>query len=327
MKLKPFKVPKKVGIIEHTQNYGKFLLEPIEKGLGTTIGHSIRRTLLSAIQGAAITSFRIEGVLHEFSTVDNVVEDVISIILNLKKVRIKLNKDLEKTIHIKIDKPGEFKAGDIEEDPTFEIATPEQHILTVTEMRKPFFMELGVTAGTGYVPSEVLKEKSAPVGTIFIDALYSPVTKVKYSVGNTRVKQRTDYEKLVLEVWTDGQILPRDAMAIASITLQDHIKLFEKVKMERKFERMEEVDEEEEKLKKTLTIKLSELELSVRCRNCLQAAGITTIGELIEKTETEMLQYPNFGRKSLNELIDLLKEYNLTFGTSASKLLKERQTR
>lgn len=323
MKILPFKIPEKVEILERRDDYAKFVFSPLERGFGTTIGNSLRRALLSSIQGSAISAVRIEGVLHEFSTIPGVYEDIPQIILNLKKVRVKLLDDFSKTLHLTVKNKEVVKAGDIETDGSCKIINPSQPILTVTDDIKPFAMELMVTSGRGYVPADLLKEKDAPIGTIFIDAFYSPVLRVSYNIESTRIERRTDYEKLTMEVWTTGEIIPEDAIAYASMTLIDYFNPFYALKKEHEFKRLKEMDEKERELRRVLGLKIADLELSVRCANCLRAANIVTLGDLAQKTENEMLQYPNFGKKSLQELIDLLKKYGLSFGMNFSELLKD----
>ncbi|MBI4723189.1 MAG: DNA-directed RNA polymerase subunit alpha [Candidatus Stahlbacteria bacterium] len=323
MKILPFGIPEKVEILDSRNDYAKFIFSPLERGFGVTIGNSLRRALLSSIQGSAISAVRIDGVLHEFSTISGVYEDIPQIILNLKSVRVKLLDDFRKTLHIKVKGKKTITAKDIETDGGCKIINPAQPILTLTDTVKPFGMELMVTSGRGYVPVELLKEKNAPVGTIFIDAFYSPVVRVSYSIESTRVEKHTDYDKLTMEVWTDGEILPEDAIALASMTITDCMGPFFVLKKEREFKKMKEMDEKEREFRKILDIKVTELELSVRCSNCLKSANIVVIKDLIQKTESEMLQYANFGKKSLQELLDLLKKYNLSFGMDISKFLKD----
>jgi len=260
--------------------------------------------------------------LHEFSTIHGVYEDVAQIVLNLKRVHIKLLNTLKKTLYLKVNKKKEVKANDIETDSSCKIINPDQHILTVTDNIKEFMMELTVTSGRGYVPSEALKEKNALVGTIFIDAFYSPVVQVNYKVERTRVERRTDYDKLTLEVWTNGEMVPEDAVALGSAVLRDYFNPFYLLKKEKEFKRLREMDERERELRRILAVKISDLELSVRSANCLKNSKIETLKDLIEKKEADMLQYPNFGRKSLTELISLLKKYNLSFDMDVSKIIK-----
>ena len=326
MKLKPFTMPEEVKVLELKDGYGKFLFSPLERGFGITIGNSLRRVLLSTIQGAAITGVRIDGVAHEFSTIPGVLEDVPQIILNLKKVKVTLSTGFESILHLKVKEKGEVRASSIKCDAKTTIVNPEQYICTITQERKePLSMELYVTTGRGYVPSENLKKPDAPIGMIFIDGLYSPVTRVLYNVENTRVGQRTDYDKLTMEVWTDERINSKDALSIASKILMEHLSMFVDIGEGARVEIAEEVSVESEKLKKLLETKVSELEISVRARHCLEDAGIETLRDLVQKTEQEMLEYPNFGRKSLEELINVLKELNLSFGMDLSGLEDETQ--
>lgn len=323
MKILPFKIPEKVEILDSRDNYAKFIFSPLERGFGVTIGNSLRRSLLSSIQGSAISAVRIDGVLHEFSTIPGIYEDIPQIILNLKSVHVKLLDVFRKTLYIKVKEKKTVTAKDIETDRGCKIINPDQPILTVTDNIKPFVMELMVTSGRGYVPVELLKEKNAPIGTIFIDAFYSPVVRASYSIESTRVEKHTDYDKLTMEVWTDGEMSPEDAIALASMTITDYLSPFFILKKEREFKRLKEMDEKEREFRKILDIKVADLELSVRCANCLKSADIVALKDLVQKTESEMLQYANFGKKSLQELLDLLKKYNLSFGMDISKFLKD----
>ncbi|MFA5031902.1 MAG: DNA-directed RNA polymerase subunit alpha [bacterium] len=326
MKLLPFKMPQAVEVEKSTDEYGKFIFSPLEPGFGMTIGNSLRRILLSSIQGAAISAIKFDNVPHEFSTIPGVYEDMSQIILNLKKINIKLINKLEKKLSLKINKKGEIKAGDIKEDSECEIINPEQLILTVTDDIKDFSAELFVTTGRGYVAAEFLKKESE-VGLIYLDAFYSPVRRVKYKIDHTRIERRTDYDKLILEVWTNGQMIPEDAVSLASTIANDHFNIFTLLRKEEEIERVQEMDETEKKLRDTLAIRIDGLELSVRAHNCLKAAEIGTLGDLVQKTEADMLQYPNFGRKSLAELIELLARYNLIFGAKLPFKIGENETR
>jgi len=294
-----------------TPMYGKFVAEPFERGFGITIGNSLRRILLSSLQGAAVTAVKIKGVLHEFSTLPGVREDVADIILNLKEVRLRLTDGVQDTARIEAKGEGVIKAGDIKAGGTLEVLNPDMLIATMSKEGK-LDAELTIKVGRGYVPAERNKDEDAPVGTIPIDAVFSPVRKVNYNVTNARVGQRTDYEKLTLEVWTDGSVRPDDAVAYAARILQDQLSIFIN------FEEAAEVSEPEEAAHPTLNENLfrsvAELELSVRSANCLQNAGIKYIGELVQKTEGEMLKTKNFGRKSLNEIKEILREMGLDFG-------------
>ncbi|MFQ5665133.1 MAG: DNA-directed RNA polymerase subunit alpha [Candidatus Binatia bacterium] len=305
--------PKKLEAEEKnlTATYGKFVGEPFERGFGITIGNSLRRTLLSSLQGAAINAVRMKGVLHEFSTLPGVREDVTDIVLNLKEVRLKLHNGTEDTARIEAKGECEIKAGDIKAGPNVEILNPDLHIATLSKEGR-LDMELTIKTGRGYVPAERNKDENAPVGTIPIDAIFSPVRKVNYHVTNARVGQRTDYDKLNMEVWTDGSVRPDDALAFAARILQDQLAIF--VNFEEAAEAAEAAEEGRPGLNENLFRSVAELELSVRSANCLQNAGIKYIGELVQKTEAEMLKTKNFGRKSLNEIKEILREMGLDFG-------------
>ncbi len=295
-----------------TTRYGKFVAEPLERGFGTTLGNSLRRVLLSSIQGAAITSVKIDGALHEFTALPGVVEDVTDIILNLKQVRFKLHTYEPRKVHIKAEGPKEVKAGDIVCDSSVEVLNPDLHIATLSEGGR-LDMEMVVKKGKGYVPAERNKEEGQPIGVIPVDSIFSPVEKVNFVVTNTRVGERTDYDKLTLEVWTDGSITPEEAIAVAAKILQDQLQVFVGgISLEEAEEEEEEVEEEE--LNENLFKSVDELELSVRAQNCLKNADIKYIGELVQKTEQEMLKTKNFGRKSLNELKEILATMGLSFG-------------
>jgi DNA-directed RNA polymerase subunit alpha len=292
--------------------YGKFSCEPLERGFGTTLGNSLRRVLLSSLQGAAITAVKIDGALHEFQTLPDVVEDVTDIVLNLKEVLIKME-DMKPKV-IRLDKEGEGKvtAGDIAVVDGVRILNPEQPIATLARGGK-LHVELLVQMGRGYVPAERNKTATMSVGTIPIDALFAPVKKVNYTVTHARVGQQTDYDKLTLEVWTDGSVTPDDAVAFAAKILKDQLSIF--INFEETEEPVEEtVSEEAAKMNENLDKSVDELELSVRSANCLQNANIRYIGELVQKTEAEMLKTKNFGRKSLKEIKEILAEMGLSLG-------------
>jgi DNA-directed RNA polymerase subunit alpha len=296
-----------------TPTYGKFTCEPLERGFGTTLGNSLRRVLLSSLQGAAITAVKIDGALHEFQTLPDVVEDVTDIVLNLKEVLLRMH-DIKPKV-IRLDKEGEGKvtAGDIAAVDGVEILNPDQPIATLSRGGK-LHMELLVQMGRGYVPAERNKTATMSVGTIPIDALFAPVKKVNYIVTHARVGQQTDYDKLGLEVWTNGSVSPEDAVAYAAKILKDQLSIF--INFEETAEPVEEtVTEEEAKMNENLDRSVDELELSVRSANCLQNANIRYIGELVQKTEAEMLKTKNFGRKSLKEIREILAEMNLQLGT------------
>lgn len=291
--------------------YGKFVAEPLERGFGLTIGNALRRVLLSSLQGAAITSVRIHNVLHEFATLPGVREDVTDIVLNLKDVRLKLHDGLE--THAKIEAKGEgtVRARDIQAGPEVEILNPDLELASLSKEGK-LQIDLTIKLGRGYVPAERNKDESAPIGTNPIDAVFSPIRKVNYTVTNARVGQRTDYERLVMEVWTDGSVSPDDAVAYAARILQDQLNIF--VNFEEGAEAVEAPAEEHPTLNENLFRPVAELELSVRSANCLQNADIKYIGELAQRSEAEMLKTKNFGRKSLNEIKEILREMGLDFG-------------
>ncbi len=295
-----------------TPTYGKFVAEPLERGFGITLGNSLRRVLLSSLQGAAITSVKIEGVEHEFMTIPEVAEDVTDVILNLKEVLLQIHTNEVKTIRIEADGPREIKAGDIIADGQVEVLNPNHHVLTISEGGR-VRMEMAARRGRGYVPAERNKIAGAPIGVIPIDALFSPVRKVNYQVTNARVGQVTDYDRLSLEVWTDGSVAPVDAVAYAAKIIKEQLSIFIN------FDEVEEpvaeaVPVEETKLNENLFRSVDELELSVRSANCLQNANIKTIGDLVQKTEAEMLKTKNFGRKSLKEIKEILSEMGLSLG-------------
>jgi DNA-directed RNA polymerase subunit alpha len=306
--------PKRLASQEETLNdfYGKFVAEPLERGFGATIGNALRRILLSSVQGAAITSVRIKGVLHEFSTVPGVREDVTDIILNLKEVRLKLFSESAETIRIKAKDTGPLKAGDIITSNNVAILNPDQHIVTLSKDSE-LDMEMVVKHGKGYIPAEKNKDDMQPVGTIPIDAIFSPIRKVNYTVTHARVGQVTDYDSLTLEVWTDGSVRPDDAVAYAARILQDQLTIFINFEEEPIVMGPEQV-EEKPRFNENLYRSIEELELSVRSSNCLKNANIKYIWELVQKTEAEMLKTKNFGRKSLNEIKEILTEMGLTLG-------------
>jgi DNA-directed RNA polymerase subunit alpha len=297
-----------------TPFYGKFTAEPFERGFGITIGNSLRRILLSSLQGAAITSVKIDGVLHEFSTIPGVKEDVTEVILNLKEVRLKLHTEGPKIIRVKTEGPKVLKAGDIQTGDAVEILNPEHYIATLSRDSK-LSMEMTVKMDRGYVPAERNKEESQPIGTIPMDAIFSPIRKVNYAVTNARVGQITDYDKLTLELWTDGSLNPEEAVAHAAKILKDQLAIF--ITFEEEEEGEEETAQEQsgiEKLNENLFRSVDELELSVRSANCLKHANIKLIGDLVQKTEAEILATKNFGRKSLNEIKEILAEMGLSLG-------------
>ena len=296
-----------------TLTYGKFTCAPLERGFGTTIGNSLRRVLLSSLQGSAIVQVKIEGVKHEFSTIPGVLEDVSDIILNLKEVETKLIDVEEATVRLKKEGEGEVKAKDIETEGVVEILNPEQHIATLNK-EAVLDMELLIKLGKGYIPADRYKGTIQPIGVISIDAIFSPIQKVNFIVTNARVGQMTDYDKLTLEVWTDGSVSPEDAVANAAKILKDQMNPFINFEEQPEVEADKPSELAKETLNENLFKHVSELELSVRSANCLQNANISYIGELVQKTEAEMLKTKNFGRKSLNEIKGILEEMGLSLG-------------
>jgi DNA-directed RNA polymerase subunit alpha len=307
-----------------TETYAKFIAEPFETGYGHTIGNSLRRVLLSSLEGAAITSVKIDGAMHEFATIDGVVEDVTEIVLNLKKILFKAHSRDPQTLLLSVHKEGPVTASDIKLNDKVELVNPKQLICTL-DRKKRFEMELEVKIGRGFCPGDENKKPDQPIGVIAIDSLFSPVTRVRYAVDAARVGQRTDYDKLILEIWTDGRISPDDALIQASAILQHHLDVFvgyDKTAVE--FEEVEDKqDEERSRMKKLLNMSVNEIELSVRAANCLNNANITTVGQLAMKTEAEMLKYRNFGKKSLNEIKEKLAGLGLTLGMNIDQSLLE----
>ncbi len=307
-----------------TDTYAKFFAEPFETGYGHTVGNSLRRVLLSSLEGAAIASIKVEGAQHEFTTIDGVVEDVTDIVLNLKKILFKCHSRDTQTLLLSANKEGAVTAGDIELNQNVELVNPTQHICTL-DKKKKFEMELEVKVGRGFCPGDENKKPDQPIGVIAIDSLFSPVTRVRYAVENARDGQRTDYDRLILEIWTDGRISPDDALVQSSAILQHHLDVFigyDKNAVE--FEETEtKQDDEKAKLKKLLNMSVNEIELSVRAANCLNNANITSVGQLSMKTEAEMLKYRNFGKKSLNEIKDKLASLGLSLGMNIDQSLLE----
>jgi DNA-directed RNA polymerase subunit alpha len=313
--MRDFQIPIKTEVDKEslTATYGRFTAEPFERGFGTTVGNSLRRVLLSSLTGAAVTSVRIEGVLHEFSTIPGVTEDVTDIILNIKKIRFRLHADKTKTIHLRKKGPGVAKAGDIEHDADLDILSPELHLATL-DKGATVDMEMVVKRGRGYVPAERNKDEEMAIGVIPVDAIYSPVTRVNYLVENARVGRMTDYDKLILEIWTDGSISPEDALSAAALIVRGHLDIFIGVKdMEETLARPA-AEEAITESNKNLLRSVNELELSVRAANCLKNANIKTIADLVQKTEADMLRTKNFGKKSLNEIKEILTEMGLSLG-------------
>lgn len=298
-----------------TETYAKFVAEPFEAGYGHTIGNSLRRVLLSSLEGAAITTARITGAQHEFAALPGIVEDVTDIVLNLKKIRFKAVDHEPRTVSISVNKEGVVSASDIQTTSGIEVLNTDQVICTIDKKQK-FEAEFEVRVGRGFFTGDENKRPDMPIGVIPIDSIFSPVTRVKYAVENTRVGQRTDYDKLIMEIWTDGRITPDDALLQASAILRHHLDVFvnyddSQVEFD---ETSEEVSQENTRLKKMLNMSVNEIELSVRAANCLNNANITTVGQLAMKTEAEMLKYRNFGKKSLNEIKEKLQQLGLSLG-------------
>ena len=307
--------PKQLQVEKETLSptYGKFYAEPFERGFGTTLGNSVRRVLLSSLQGAAITSVRIKGVQHEFSSIPGVTEDVTDIILNLKGVRLRLHGSDQATVRIIHKGDGVIKAGDMMLPHNVEIMNPDHHVATCGK-DAVLEIEMTVKMGKGYVSADRNRDEKAPVGTIPIDAIFSPIIKVNFVVSNARVGQMTDYDKLTMEVWTDGSAKPEDAVAFAAKIVKEQLSIFINFDEESEPQHLEEAADDESKVNENLYRTVDELELSVRSANCLKNAGIKLIGELVSKSEAEMLKTQNFGRKSLNEIKDILTDMGLTFG-------------
>ena len=305
VRLGRFEMPKRLSKEESTATdvYAKFIAEPFETGYGHTIGNSIRRVLLSSLEGAAITSVKIDGAMHEFTTVDGAVEDVTDIVLNLKQVKFKAHSREPQSLLLSVNREGAVTAADIELNQNIEIVNPEQLICTL-DRKKKLEIELEVRVGRGFCPGDENKKLDQPIGVIAIESWFSPVPRVRYAVEAARVGQRTDYDKLIIEIWTDGRISPDDALTQASAILQHHLDVFvgyDKNAVEFEIE-VKPQDDEKAKLKKLLNMSVNEIELSVRAANCLNNANITSVGQLAMKSEQEMLKYRNFGKKSLNEI-------------------------
>lgn len=324
-----FQMPEAVEIDEstHTDTYGKFVVQPLERGYGVTIGNSLRRVLLASLHGAAITSVKIDGVLHEFATIPGVAEDVTEMCLNLKGVRLKLLNKKPDKISLYLKGPKAFTARDLQVGNTdFEILNPEHHIAMLNRDAE-IKMEIQIRKGRGYIPAEENRTADAAIGTIPLDSIFSPIRNVTYAIENTRVGQRTDYEKLILEIWTDGSITPEDALTFAGKIMKDHLQLFINFDMKPEKEDSEDIDEETLYIRKMLRKPVEDLELSVRSANCLKEAHIRSIADLVRRDESEMLKFKNFGRKSLVELNEILKAKNLQFGMEVDKYLNEYERR
>jgi DNA-directed RNA polymerase subunit alpha len=324
----PFiKMPDGVVLDESSSNerFGKFIIQPLERGFAVTLGNAMRRVLLSSLSGAAINAIKIEGVLHEFSTVPGVVEDVTELILNLKKVRMRIMNKKTLSCEISLSGSKEFKAGDIQKAcPDVEILNPDLHIARLNADSK-LNMELHFGIGKGYVPSNEQKIPEASIGTIPIDSIYTPIVNVRYDVENVRIGEKNDFEKLTIEVQTDGSITPEEALSSSAKVLKDHIQMFINFDAEPEEEKVEnEKDAEAERIRKILLTSVDDLELSVRSHNCLKAANIKNLSDLVRKDESEMLKFRNFGRKSLAELIEIVENYGLEFGMDVDKYIKDK---
>jgi DNA-directed RNA polymerase subunit alpha len=323
-RLGKFELPQRLHKEEETatNTYAKFIAEPFEAGYGHTIGNSLRRVLLSSIEGAAISSIKIEGVHHEFQSIDGVLEDVTDIVLNLKKVLLISEKRENVTLILDVEKQGVVTAGDLRPDSNIKIINPDQVIMTLDKTQR-VYAELEVSSGRGYRLADDNKKEDQSIGVVAIDSLYSPVRMVRYSVENTRVGQMTDYDRLLLEVWTDARITPDDAVKQSASIIKHHLDVFDQVSEEEiEFEEEgKEVSEEQNRLRKLLNMSVNEIELSVRAANCLNNANITSVGELAMKSEQEMLKYRNFGKKSLNEIKDKLEQLGLALGMKLDERL------
>ncbi|MCK5148726.1 DNA-directed RNA polymerase subunit alpha [bacterium] len=311
----------------YTDTYGKFIIQPLERGFGVTLGNSFRRVLLSSLTGAAITHVRFDGVLHEFSSIPGVVEDVSEIILNLKQVWIRLLNKRPDKIMIDLKGPCVFTAADIQaQSADFDILNPEHEIATLDKGAE-LKIEIRIGRGRGYIPAEENKMPDQPIGTIPLDSVFNPIRKVNYKIENTRVGHRTDYERLILELETNGSVTPDDALTFAGKIIKDHIELFISFDVEPEEEdESSQIDEDVLRIRKLLKMSVDELELSVRSYNCLKSASIDTIGDLVRRDEQEMLRFRNFGRKSLQELSKILEEKGITFGMDVDKYLKSEES-
>jgi DNA-directed RNA polymerase subunit alpha len=312
---KGFQRPKRLEVERETltDRFGRFYAQPFERGFGTTIGNSLRRVLLSSIEGAAVTAVKVEGVLHEFSPIPGVVEDATDIILNLKQIPLKMHTDQPKTLYVRVEKPGEVRARDIEGDADVDILEPDAHIATVSDGGR-LVMELRVKRGRGYVAADKNFDEDLGIGWIPIDSVHSPVKKVNYLVEAARLGQTTDYDKLTLDVWTNGAITPRDAVSQAARLVRDHLSIFTSLEEADEVSGEASAEQPRTVLNENLDKSVEELELSVRSYNCLKNANIRTIRELVQKTEGEMLKTKNFGRKSLNEIKEILTSMGLSLG-------------
>ncbi len=317
-------MPDVVELQETTDTYGRFVIQPLERGFGVTIGNALRRVLLSSLQGIAITAVKIDGVQHEFSTIEGVTEDVADIILNLKGVRFRSNEGNDGNISFIVKGPGAWTAKNIAAATSdYEVLNPDHHVATVSE-GVSFSVELRMERGRGYVPGDENKKADDPIGVVAMDAIFTPIKNVRYTINQTRVGEKIDFEALTMEVTTDGSILPEDSLASAAQILRDHVNLFIKMDSEpQPTEEEKEVDAEVQRVRELLSQSVDELDLSVRAHNCLKAANIKTIGDLVRREESEMLKFRNFGRKSLQELMQVIEERNLQFGMEVDRFLED----
>lgn len=317
-------MPDGVQVEEASDEYGRFVIQPLERGFGVTIGNALRRVLLSSLQGTAITAIKIDGVQHEFSTITGVTEDVADIILNLKGVRFRAGESGGEIIHLHIQGPGDWTAGDIAQATSeFEVLNPDQHIATLGD-NADLHIELRMGSGRGYVPADENKQADDPIGVIAIDSVFTPIRNVRYQVKPMRVGQKIDFERLTIEVTTDGSISAEDSLTEAAAILRDHVNLFISLDGEpQPVEEEKEVDAEVQRIRELLSQPVDELDLSVRAHNCLKAANIKNIGELVRREESEMLKFRNFGRKSLQELVQVLDERGLGFGMDVDRYMEE----
>lgn len=317
-----FQMPESIEVdySTYSTSYGKFTIQPLERGYGITMGNSLRRVLLSSLPGAAITSIRIDGVLHEFSSIPGVREDVTEVIMALKGVRFKLLSRYPERVRLELKGPKTFTANDLQVQNTeFEVLNPDHVIATLNE-DADFRCELTIKSGRGYIPAEENRQAESNIGVIPVDSIYTPVVRVRYNVENTRIGQKTDYEKLILEVWTDGSITPDDAIIAAGKLLRDHVQLFVNFDAKQEEEKGE-TDEDLLRIRRLLRKPVDELDVSVRAANCLKEAKIRTIADLVSREENDMLAFKNFGKKSLNELAEILAEHGLSFGFDVEKYL------
>ncbi len=329
MNLSNFQMPEKIEVDDATfsNTFGRFIVQPLEKGYGVTLGNMMRRVLLSSLEGAAITAIKVNDVQHEFSTIEGVYEDLPEIVLNLKQLRVKLLDNAPTKIVLHLKGPMELTGKTIQENSTnLEILNPDLHIATLNE-NAVLNMELYLGTGRGYNVAEENKNEDMPLGVIPIDSIFSPIMNVKYTVENTRVGQRTDFEKLILDITTDGSVTPDDALTQAAQIIKEHLQIFVNFDIESQEEEKQEIDEETLRIRKLLKMSVDELELSVRSHNCLKAANIKTIADLVSRDEQEMLKFKNFGRKSLNELSKILEERGLKFGMDIEKYLKPEESK